>query len=99
MGNQPCPECRKVSSGDCGQHGSATWSWSGPAIIPPAVCPGSGTIATDLQGMRAMSKIPTEGNCGICKQRVGVDGYQRCVVHAYKVPAIVESDERLQDPK
>jgi len=81
-----CPYCRIITSGDCGRHGYRLLP-CGPAVVPPVVCPGSGTVATDLQGMRTFSAIPTEGDCGICKQRVGVDGWQRCVVHPYKVPS------------
>ena len=85
MREPSCPDCQQLTGGDCGKHGPTYW-WPWPAIVPPSVCPGSGTVATDLQGLTLIANIPTEGNCGICKQRVGVDGFQRCVVHAYKVP-------------
>ena len=91
MRDASCPDCQRLTAGDCGKHGTTWYPFppfcvTSPSNICPAVCPGAGTIATDLQGLTIAANIPTEGNCGICKQRVGVDGYQRCVVHPYKVP-------------
>ena len=56
MRDASCPDCQQLTGGDCGKH-TTTWypfppfCATCPATIPPAVCPGSGTVATDLQGM------------------------------------------------
>lgn len=55
-------------------------------LLPPPVCTGTGTIATDLQGMIGYSSFPMDGTCGICGARIRVDGYMRLVTHPYSQP-------------
>ena len=50
---------------------------------PPAVCTGSQTPAVDLQGYEESVNYPKEGVCGVCGQKVKVDGYLKCVTHPY----------------
>lgn len=80
-----CPDCARLTIGDCGKHMSpaAVHVLTGAAFSPPPVCTGTGTIAVDLQGMTMCSAIPTDGQCGICGGRYRVDGYQLLVTHPY----------------
>lgn len=63
------------------------------AKSPPVVCTGSGTIAVEWQGRTSCSSLtPSDGTCGICKQRIQMDGWFKVVTHAYAPEALVQRE-------
>lgn len=62
---------------------AATALGRGPKSFLPPVCTGSGTVATDLQGVKMLAHIPSTGVCGICGGVAQIDGDLRLVTHAW----------------